>query len=181
MDAFTAYAICFGAGVVFTLITAISSQVFGGDGDVGGGDIDAGGTDVTGFSPLSPSSIAAFVAAFGGFGMILSQIEATSSPWMSVPIAFVGGVAVAGFTLWLLNMVFSKTQSSSEAHIAQIAGVVATVISPIPPDGVGEIAYVQAGSRYSAPARSENGIAIANGATVKITRVIGTQFYVSAS
>jgi membrane-bound ClpP family serine protease len=77
--------------------------------------------------------------------------------------------------------VFSRTQGSSEAHISKIAGVVATVITPIPADGVGEIAYVQGGSRYSAPARSESGSAIANGATVKITRVIGTQFYVSIS
>ncbi|HUG10958.1 MAG TPA: NfeD family protein [Opitutaceae bacterium] len=178
MDAFTAYAICFGAGVVFTLISAISAHVFGGEGDVDGG-MDAGG--VTAFSPLSPSAIAAFVAAFGGFGMILTRIEATSSPWISVPASVVGGVAVAGLTLLILNTVFSRTQSSSEGRIAALAGTSATVISPIPVDGVGEIAYVQAGSRYSAPARSENGAAIANGATVKITRIVGTQFYVSIS
>jgi hypothetical protein len=78
-----------------------------------------------------------------------------------------------------LNTVFSKTQSSSEGRIAGVVGTSATVITPIPSEGVGEIAYVQAGSRYSAPARAENGLSIANGATVKITRVVGTQFYVS--
>ena len=59
--------------------------------------------------------------------------------------------------------------------------VTATVITPIPAGGVGEIAYVQAGSRYSAPARAEDSTAFSSGATVKITRVIGTQFYVAAS
>jgi membrane protein implicated in regulation of membrane protease activity len=179
MNAFNAYAICFGAGVVFTLISAVGSQLFGGDGDVGGADADVSGGEVTGFSPLSPSSIAAFIAAFGGFGMILSKIDATSSPWLSAPIALVGGILVAGFSLWLLNTVFSKTQSSSEGRIAGVVGTSATVITPIPSEGVGEIAYVQAGSRYPAPARAENGLSIANRAPVKITRVVGTQFYVS--
>ena len=82
--------------------------------------------------------------------------------------------------LWLLNTVFSKTQSSSEGRLANVVGTSATIITPIPLDGVGEIAYVQAGSRYTAPARSENGVAVPNGATVKITRIVGTQFYVSA-
>jgi len=38
---------------------------------------------------------------------------------------------------------------------------------------------VQAGTRYTAPARAENGVAIAAGQSVKITRVIGSQFYVT--
>ena len=46
-------------------------------------------------------------------------------------------------------------------------------------DGVGEIAYVQAGSRYSAPARDERGAPVANGQTVKIVRIVGSQFYVA--
>ena len=53
------------------------------------------------------------------------------------------------------------------------------LITPIPADGVGEIAYVQAGSRYTAPARTEGGAAVTNGQTVKIVRIVGTQFYVT--
>ena len=34
------------------------------------------------------------------------------------------------------------------------------------------------GSRYTAPAREETGAAVACGQTVKITRIVGTQFYV---
>jgi hypothetical protein len=43
---------------------------------------------------------------------------------------------------------------------------------------VGEIAYVQGGSRYTAPARTESGGAVGSGATVKINRITGSQFYV---
>jgi hypothetical protein len=72
----------------------------------------------------------------------------------------------------------TKTQSSSEPHVADLVGATATIITPIPENGVGEIAYVYAGSRYTAPAREERGVAIGNGASVKITRVAGSQFHV---
>jgi hypothetical protein len=52
------------------------------------------------------------------------------------------------------------------------------VITAIPENGAGEIAYVQKGTRYSAPARVESGGSIANGRAVKIIRIVGPQFYV---
>jgi len=55
------------------------------------------------------------------------------------------------------------------------------VVSPIPENGVGEIAYVVSDTRYTAPARSTNGAAIPNGKLVTITRVVGTQFYVTST
>jgi membrane protein implicated in regulation of membrane protease activity len=76
-------------------------------------------------------------------------------------------------------MMFNKTQSSSEGHVGTLIGRTATVITPIPASGVGEIAYVQGGSRYTAPAREQNGVSVANGQTVKITRVAESQFFVS--
>ena len=51
-------------------------------------------------------------------------------------------------------------------------------MTPIPERGVGEICYVQAGTRYTAPARTEDGAAVVTGRPVKITRIIGNQFYV---
>jgi len=52
-------------------------------------------------------------------------------------------------------------------------------VTPIPENGVGEIAYTVGGTRYTAPARTENGSPVAGGKLVKITRVVGTQFYVT--
>ena len=43
---------------------------------------------------------------------------------------------------------------------------------------MGELAYVNGGSRYTAPARSLSGAEIANGQAVKIARIVGSQFYV---
>ena len=181
---FTVYLICLGTGLLFTLISLFAGQLLGGghDGhDIGSsGHAEAGadGTDGPGMSAFSPTMIAAFIMSFGGFGVIFHQLPATRSPWLSAPLAILGGFLLASALLWLLRALFRKTQSSSESHVGTLAGMTATVISPIPQNGVGEIAYVQAGSRYTAPARTESGCAVASGKTVKINRVVGTSFYV---
>jgi len=111
-------------------------------------------------------------------GVVLKQFSATKSPFITAPLAAVGGLIVSYSLLWVLRQLFSRTQSSSESKIANAVGTVAHVISPIPENGVGEIAYVQAGTRYTAPAREETGMPIPNGRAVKVIRVIGSQFYV---
>jgi membrane-bound ClpP family serine protease len=184
MNAFFIYLICFGVGLLFTIISAVVSDIFGGGdahADVGtGGHAEAGfeHTGLPGVSPFSPTIMAAFATAFGGFGMILSKIEATQSPLISAPLSLLGGLVLAGGVFLMFNKIFSITQSSSESRVATLVGMSATIITPIPQHGVGEIAYVQGGSRYTAPARSESGAAVGNGQTVKINRIVGTQFYV---
>ena len=51
-----------------------------------------------------------------------------------------------------------------------VAGVVGVVSSPIRADGVGEIIYEQMGARRSAPARSEDGVAIPKQEEVFVVR-----------
>jgi membrane protein implicated in regulation of membrane protease activity len=175
------YTICLVLGLMFTLISAFLGHLFGGHDAVGtGGHADAGlqSDGVPGISFLSPTVLASFVTAFGAIGLVLSSMEATRSVWISAPVSLVGGFVIALVVLWLFNAMFRKTQSSSEGHVAELVGQTAAIVSPIPENGVGEISYVQSGSRYSAPARDEKGRAIANGQTVKITRIVGTQFYV---
>ncbi len=191
--AFTVYAICFGVGLLFTLVSALTGHVFGGHGEVGHdfdahpdvghaqGHAEAGGGahDMPGFAPLSPTTIATFITAFGGLGMIMEQIAVTRSPWVSAPAAALGAFAIAALVFALFRILFQRTQASSEGRVLDLIGHEATVITPILPGAVGEIAYVQSGTRYSAPARSDDLAALPNGFTVKIARVIGTQFYVT--
>jgi membrane protein implicated in regulation of membrane protease activity len=184
MESFV-YSVCFGVGLVFAIVSAFVSHLFGGHdvhADVGtGGHAEAGfqDTGMPGLSPFSPTAITAFITAFGGLGLIFSKIEATRSPWISAPLALVGALIIAAGVIWLFGTVFHKVDASSESRVATLVGMSATVITPIPADGVGEIAYVQAGSRYTAPARNERGTPVAGGQTVKIVRIVGTQFYVS--
>lgn len=188
---FSIYSICFWVGLLFTVASAVVGHLFGGGQDVDSadtGDVGTGGhaeagfdhTGMPGISVFSPTVIASFITAFGGLGAIFSKLEATKSPFVSAPLAMVGGLIIAGGVFFMFNTFFSKTQSSSESHVASLVGLDATVNSPIPENGVGEISYVQAGTRYTAPAREQNGAAVSAGKPVKITRIVGTQFYVTA-
>jgi membrane protein implicated in regulation of membrane protease activity len=187
MDAFLVYLICFGVGLLFTICTALFGHIFGdhsheGHVDGSGGHAEAGidASDMPGVSALSPTVIASFVTAFGGIGMMLHQVPATKPVFISGPLSLLGGFGIATGVLWMLRQLFQRTQSSSESKVSSLVGQSATVITPIPEKGVGEIAYVQAGTRYTAPAREEHGIAVANGQPVKITRVVASQFFVTA-
>jgi membrane protein implicated in regulation of membrane protease activity len=180
------YLFCLVVGLVFTLVSVTVGHFFGGHGDhVGGsgGHAEAGAdsSDMPGISIFSPTIIASFITAFGAFGLIFTEFEPTKKVIISAPLSLISAMAVAGVLFVFLRSVFSHTQSSSESHIARLAGTAASVVSPIPENGVGEIAYVVSDTRYTAPARSENGAAIPNGKLVKITRVVGTQFYVKSA
>ncbi len=178
------YGICLVTGLIFTLVSVIAGHFFGHGGHVEGssGHVEAGAdsSDAPGISIFSPTIIASFITAFGGFGLIFTQFHRTSPAEISAPLSIVGGLFVAGVLFLFFRSVFRHTQSSSESHVARLLGAQANVITPIPADGVGEIAYVVGETRYTAPARSENGTAVANGRTVKVTRIVGTQFYVTS-
>jgi membrane-bound ClpP family serine protease len=182
---FFIYLGCLGFGLLFTVMSAVLGHIFGGGHhvDVGThGHVDAGfdNTGMPGVSIFSPVVICSFVTAFGAFGLVFTRIEHTKSVWVSAPLAAGCGIVVAAATFFMFNAIFEKTQASSETRIGSLVGKTATVITPIPVNGVGEIAYVTGGSRCTAPAREQSGTAIANGRTVKITRVSESQFIVSA-
>jgi membrane-bound ClpP family serine protease len=179
------YLACFLLGLLFTVVSFFFGHVGLHDGhaEVGtGGHAEAGfeHSGMPGVSAFSPTIICSFITAFGGFGMIFSHIPATSNIWVSMPISLLGGFIIAAGVFFLFAAIFSHTQSSSESRQSSLIGRTATVITPIPRSGVGEIAYVQAGTRYTAPAREEHGVAVSNGKTVKIMRVSESQFFVAA-
>ncbi len=176
------YLLCLGGGFLFLIILALLGHFVEGveHHEIGGGHAETGasGSDSGGVTAFSPMIIAAFMTGFGAFGYLLSLMEATRSPAISAPLAAVGAFAFASVSVSTLRMVFRKTQSSSESTVASVVGITATLGTGIPENGVGEIAYVQGGTRYTAPARSEDGKAIATGAPVTVTRVVGSQFFV---
>ncbi|MDR3378142.1 MAG: NfeD family protein [Verrucomicrobiae bacterium] len=183
MSAHTIYLFCLVLGLTFTVLSAMLGHFFGGHEthvDGSGGHVEAGAdnSDMPGVSIFSPTILSSFITAFGGFGIIFSDIPATSRPLASAPLSIFAAFIVAGILYWVLSSVFRHTQGSSEPHVAELAGTEASVISPIPENGVGEIAYVVHGSRFTGPARVDNGTAISGGKSVRIKRVVGTQFFV---
>jgi membrane protein implicated in regulation of membrane protease activity len=178
------YVACLALGLLFTIISAFMGHFFGGHdvhADVGtGGHAEAGydHSGVPGISFFSPTVLSCFVTAFGACGLILSRVESTRSVWISAPISAVAGLTMALLAFALFNYMFKQTQSSSESRVASLLGQTASIVTPIPENGVGEIAYIQGGSRYTAPARTETGSPVAAGKPVRITRIVGTQYYV---
>src|SRR6516225_6472025 len=139
------YGICLVTGLIFTLISVLAGHFFGHSGHVGGsgGHAEAGAdsSDMPGISIFSPTIIASFITAFGGFGLIYSGFPATKPVIISAPLSMVCAMGIAGVLFVFLRSVFRHTQSSSELHVSRLTGTTASVVSPIPENGVGEIAY----------------------------------------
>ncbi len=157
------YTACLALGLLFTIISATAGHFFGGH--EAGGDVGTGGHAEAGYDHSGMPGISFFSPS-------------TRNVWISAPISAVAGVSMASLAFVLFNWMFKKTQSSSESRVASLVGQAASIITPIPANGVGEIAYVQGGTRYTAPARTESGSPLPAGKPVRITRIAGTQYFV---
>jgi len=131
-------------------------------------------------TPVSPVTIATFITSFGGTGLLTTEV--LKFPLiLSLPSATLSGFIIAGVVLYGFNKVFKATQSSSEARVSTLVGIEAEVITPIPFNGIGEIAYVSRGTRFTGSARSMTKQNIPKNANVVITKIIGSTFYVIES
>ena len=164
------------------LVYSVISVILGGHHFSGGGhDIgqEASGGEVS-FSPLSPMVIASFITAFGAGGLI-SHYALKVPGVLSVLIALFVGLIVGAVVFYVFYTIFAVTQSSSEAQASALLGVIGEVITPISQHGLGEIAYIIRGSRYTAPAKSARGNLIERNQSVKIVSVVGSTLVVEES
>ncbi|MHB9129799.1 MAG: hypothetical protein ACYDBB_01750 [Armatimonadota bacterium] len=190
----TAYWVCLTIGVVYAVIALILGDLAGHDGDIGGvhgdighdvggaghagdGGIDGGGGQLV-FGPFSPLVIAFFLTSFGGTGLLVTRVIHPVSMLVALLLALASGFILAWLLVTGLNKLLGSLQSSSEVRMASLLGSEAEVTTQIPPDGVGEIAYVAMGARYVGPARSDEMVAIPRFSTVRIDRIVGSLFYV---
>ncbi len=182
------YLVCFFLGLGFAIISGLLSGAFSGGAeahvDVGGGHGEVGhGASIDGtvhFSPLSPVVLAMFVATFGGAGIIFKKVLALPLG-VHIPLALVSALGVATAVFYLFYKVFAVTQSSSEARAADVIGLEAEVTVSIPHQGLGEIAYTIAGTRYTNPARTADGKELPAHAQVRIVKLVGNTYIVSKS
>ena len=174
------YLVCFFVGFGFALLSALMSGVFSGGAEahVGAGhDIHVTAGDTVHFPLLSPVTLSMFIASFGGTGYIYKH--ALALPGVAhVVLAAATAIAIALAVAWLLYKVFQITQGSSEANVADLVGVEAEVITAIPAEGLGEIAYTAKQSRYSASARTVDGKSLGPHTPVKIVRILGGTYIV---
>lgn len=176
------YLVLLSLGLIYTIFLLITGNL-GGDTDLqlGGHDLHVeGGADVDGqhgISPISPLTLATFVAAFGAIGLVATGLF-DASDRISLVWAALGGLFFSVMVYFAFTYLLIKPQGSSEVHVAELAGKSAQVITPIPLDGMGEVAMVSQGGRVTYSARSQHGNPIDRGATVRVVHVSGGIAYV---
>lgn len=188
-------------GFLFTIVSAVMSGAFGhafGEGsafDAHGAHIGHMGGDVhpvageghaevgwaqhslSTFSPLSPTTISAFLAAAGGIGFLCVH-SWEMGPWGSILLAAVSGLLFAALVFLGIGWMFRITQGTSIVAQGELVGVEGEVNIAIPSGGIGEVAYVKAGQRCVRPARCADAAAVPQGAKVVIKLVSSSEFVV---
>ena len=166
--------------LVLGLLYAFVSGVLGWLSDLGDADIhlDASGhLDAGGPHPVSGTTVATFITGFGGGGVVAHY--GLGWPLLGgLGLALGGGLVVAAAAYGVLELIFKQTQAGGEFAVEQMVGRSCEVITPIPADGMGEIAYQVKGQREVAAARAVDGAPIAKGRLVVIERVSASTVYV---
>jgi hypothetical protein len=184
-----------GVGVIYAVIILITGGLH--EVDVPGLDIDIGDVDIGGHHlpevpvhldfdhapsfdhgdvdvpSLSPITIASFVTAFGSFGLLAVYLFNVSDRF-SLLWAAGGGLVVAIIAHFAFGYFLIAPQGSSEITARDVMGLTAEVITPIPADGVGQIAFVAQGRRITASARSAGGVPVPKGELVSIQSFTGS-------
>jgi membrane protein implicated in regulation of membrane protease activity len=121
-----------------------------------------------GVSPFNFGTVAAFLAWFGGTGFLLERYSAIWV-YLGLFISVMAGLAGAAVVFWFLAKLAAQDRPLDPADY-EMVGVLGTINSPIRAGGTGEMVYTRDGSRKAAPARSEDGAAIARQTEVIVTR-----------
>ena len=190
-----------GAGyLLFSVFMGHSDLGGEGHGDAGhhapdGGDahmdygVDAGGhASASAHAPhaaefhfpfFSPLALATLFACIGGYGLIALhgfRTEDATSILAAIPAAVVTAYLVT-YAGW---RIVGSSRGSSQILLKDLAGVDAEVITPIPAGGVGEVAALVDGQRYTAPAREAQGREVPRGAHVKVLKMVGSTLLVES-
>ena len=120
-------------------------------------------------SPFNPPSIAAFLAWFGGAGYLLTRFSAL---WvgLALSLSVIAGLVGGTIIFLFLTKILMSDQEYLDPADFYMVGVLGKLSCPIREGGTGELIYSQMGTRRVCGARSEEGIAVAKGTEVVVTR-----------
>jgi hypothetical protein len=169
MDSF--YLICFGVGLVLSLISVVGGFAHLHIGRFHIGHAAHGGAHRgSGISAVNGFTITVFLCWFGGAGYLLHHSSIFGGALVLL-IALVSGVAGAALIWAVLFKLLLPRERVLTPEETEMAGVLAQVSNSIRDgNGIGEIIFSQAGARRAAAARSEDGSAIERGAEVVVIR-----------
>lgn len=141
---------------------------------------DAGASDGSFHFPLfSPLTLATFCGAIGALGLV-ATFGLHLSDAAGVGLALAGAAVftyVVTYGAWRVLVSSTGTQTVRELDLV---GATAEVLTPIPQDGLGEVAAMVRGQRHTAPARTADGSPVSRGLIVSVVRVAGATLIVQA-
>lgn len=149
-------------------------------------DMDAGLDGDTAIQPdsgheaagVSTLAIASFISSFGAFGLFAVTLFDAGAV-VSLLVALFGGFVI-GILAQLFFLYILSPTISSEVRQTRLIGMVAETTTPIPTNGVGQIAFVAQGGRVTYSARATDEVAaVERGVPVRIERIVGGMAYVS--
>ena len=143
----------------------------------GAGHTRSGAGQAGGVSPFNFVTFTLFLAWFGGTGFLLTRY---SSVWFWAGLATAVAVGLLGaFTIYVfMAKVLMSPDAILDPSDFRMEGVLGYLSNPIREGGTGELIYTQAGTRRTCGARSDEGVAIAKGTEVIVTRYEGGLAYV---
>ncbi|SHJ98088.1 Protein of unknown function [Geosporobacter subterraneus DSM 17957] len=167
--------ILFGVGALYTIITFLLGQLLDFmDFDT---DFDDDGFFNMQVSPFKPMIIAAFLTAFGGFGLIF-QFKKEWHPITILFAALFAAFAIAVLLYYFVLVPLYRVQNSSAVEQRHLIGRTAKVTLGIKKDKFGKISYTVGGNIYSAPAKTLESKELATGEEVIIIDIQKNVFYV---
>jgi len=161
------FIVCFWVGLILTIVIAIFGDFIGHLFDASGGDAGSHGH---GPGPFNTTTILGFLTAFGGTGYILTTMG-TVGGTLTILIAAAVGVVIAAALFLLLAKVLMRQDDVMQELDYQLVGVLGTVISPVPAEGIGEMSYEQNGTIRSIGIVSDQGQPLARGIKVVVMSV----------
>ncbi len=162
---------CLTFGVAFSILSVFLGHGHGSFDHGGGVDGAHSGVDSADVpSPLNPLVLSSAITAFGAVGLIAKTGFAMGDLLSTIVSLGFAGIIGAIMFFGVVKFMYGS-QSNSVFSLSDLVDTEAEVLTPIPEKGLGEVAYIINGIRYTLPARSLAGEEVQRGSTVLIREV----------
>ena len=181
----TFYATCFVVGLLLSVLSFLAGALHlhvprglhlhaGGTHATG---VRGGGRGARGASFFNFGTITAFLAWFGGTGLLLTR-HSSLLALLALGLSILSGLAGASIVFWFLFRVLMAHDKDLDPADYYMIGVLGRVSSTVREGGIGEMIFSQEGVRRAASIRSETGELIARDTEVVVTQYKGGIAYV---
>jgi membrane protein implicated in regulation of membrane protease activity len=173
----TSYLICFGVGLVLSVVSVLGGfahlhlgHLHIGHSPMAHHGTGAHGSGSRGFSAINGFTLTAFLCWFGGAGYLLHRYSILVAPLVLL-LSVTSGIFGAALLWAILFKVLLPRERVLSSEDTEMTGVLAQVSDSIRSNGgIGEILFLQTGARRSSAARSDDGRTIERGTEVVVIR-----------